>query len=267
MIRITEDKDKFYSALAQYLYTPFSTFHNFTKVMTVEIDTLPIKEIQKMAVMMSKSASNFYNLLDNLLQWTRMNQGKITYSPEKLNIRSTSQEALSILKSTAQIKNIAIIHSDMEDLTVFADLFMVKSILRNLVSHMIKSIHNEGEISISARQTPPDVTVSLYHNGSSLSADDLSSLLSTSEINTVITTAEEKGTALGLILCKEFIEKHGGRIWVESKIRMVLLFTLHFRDHKCSHQIRIIYLVNKHFIFTFRDLNKLLWFITVRNTI
>ena len=76
LLRISADKDKFYSVIAQYLYTPFSLFNNFAKLMAEELDTLPIKEIQKMAVMMSKSATNLYSLLDNMLQWTRMNQGR-----------------------------------------------------------------------------------------------------------------------------------------------------------------------------------------------
>jgi PAS domain S-box-containing protein len=106
LVRISADKDKFYSAIARYMYTPLNTFYNFSKVMAVEMDTLPIKELQKMAVMMSKSATNLYSLLDNLLQWTKMNQGKIAFKPEKLNFIKTSQDALSILKPNADLKNI-----------------------------------------------------------------------------------------------------------------------------------------------------------------
>jgi len=106
--------------------------------MAVEMDTLPIKEFQKMAVMMSKSATNLYSLLDNLLQWTRMNQGKIAFKPEKLNFIKTSQDALSILKPNADLKNIKINHFANEEITVFADVFMIKTILRNLVSNAIK---------------------------------------------------------------------------------------------------------------------------------
>ncbi len=216
LVRISEDKDKFYSAIAQYLYAPFSTFHNFTKVMTVEMDSLPIKELQKMAVIMRKSATNLYSLLDNLLQWTKMNQGKITFNPQKLDLLSTSQDALSILISNAEMKNIRINHHTKEEITVFADIFMLKTILRNLVSHVIKCTKKDAEIDISAFETPPDITVSVLDKSSGVSADDLANLLTASEIYTAINTAEEKGTALGLLLSKEFIEKHGGRIWVEN---------------------------------------------------
>jgi len=216
LVRISADKDKFYSAIARYMYTPLNTFHNFSKVMAVEMDTLPIKEFQKMAVMMSKSATNLYSLLDNLLQWTRMNQGKIAFKPEKLNFIKTSQDALSILKPNADLKNIKINHFANEEITVFADVFMIKTILRNLVSNAIKFTANDAQIDISAKQTPSYVTISVLDKGAGLSSDNLTKLLTTSEIHTALDIGEEKGTTLGLLLCKEFVEKHGGKIWAES---------------------------------------------------
>ena len=217
LIRISADKDKFYSAIARYMYTPLNTFYNFSKVMAVEMDTLPIKEFQKMAVMMSKSATNLYSLLDNLLQWTRMNQGKIAFKPEKLNFIKTSQDALSILKPNADLKNIKINHFATEEITVFADVFMIKTILRNLVSNAIKFTTNDTQIDISAKQTPSNVTISVLDKGAGLSSENLTKLLTTSEIHTALDIGEEKGTTLGLLLCKEFVEKHGGKIWAESE--------------------------------------------------
>lgn len=228
LVRISEDKDKFYSAIAQYLYTPFSTLHNFTKVMTVEMDSLPIKELQKMAIMMRKSASNLYSLLDNLLQWTKMNQGKITYNPEKINFTDTSRDALSMIRSNAESKNISISFTITENITVFADPFMVKTILRNLVLHMIRCMQEEGNIKIAALNSAPNIVVSVYNKGNGLSASELSSFFMTPEINKAITTAEEKGTALGLWLTKVLIEKHGGNVWVESdnEFPAIVKFTL-----------------------------------------
>jgi PAS domain S-box-containing protein len=216
ILRISADKDKFYSVIAHYMYSPVNTFYNFTTVMAVEMDSLPIKELQKMAIMMSKSATNLYSLLDNLLQWTKMNQGKINFKPERLNFMKTSKDALSILKPNADMKNIKINHNVSEEITVFADIFMLKTILRNLVSNAIRFTTGTGQIDISAKQTSSDVTISVLDNGSGLSPDNLKKLFLSSEIHTALDTAEEKGTTLGLLLCKEFIEKHGGNIWVES---------------------------------------------------
>ena len=217
LLRVSADKDKFYSIIAQYLYTPFSLFNNFAKLMAEELDTLPLKEIQKMAVMMSKSAANLYSLLDNMLQWTKMNQGKITFEPQKLNFKKISYDAVSVLKQLADEKNIRINHLAAENIDVQADIFMLKTILRNLVSNAIKVSKYDGQIDISAHQTDEHVTISVIDNGSENPPEYLRKMFNSSDIHTTLGSAEEKGTTLGLLLCKEFVEKHGGKIWVDSR--------------------------------------------------
>ncbi len=216
ILRISSDKDKFYSVIAQYLYTPFSLFNNFAKLMAEELDTLPIKEIQKMAVMMSKSATNLYSLLDNMLQYTKMNQGKITFEPQKLNFLKVSREAVSILKPIADSKKIKINHATTDEITVFADIFMLKTTLRNLVSNAINFTKSDGEINISAQRTQSHIVISILDNGSVIYPEHFSERFAISEIHTTLASSEEKGTTLGLLLCKEFVEKHGGKIWVEN---------------------------------------------------
>jgi PAS domain S-box-containing protein len=215
--RISSDKDKFYSIIAQYLYNPFNLFQNFTKMMSAELDTLSIREIQKMVETMRKSATNLYSLLDNMLQWTRMNQGIISFNPQKLNFMKISRDSVSILKPNADAKNITINHFAADEITVYADIFMLKTILRNLVTNAIKYTNGDGQIHISAQQTSSNVTISVLDNGIGISPDYLTKLFNISEIHTTLGSAEEKGTTLGLFLCKEFVEKHGGKIWVESK--------------------------------------------------
>ena len=217
LLRVSEDKDKFYSTIAQYLYTPFNLFHNFTKLMVEELDTLPIKEIQKMAVMMSRSATNLYSLLDNLLQWTRMNQGKITYRPQKLDFLKISHDSVSILKPDADAKNITINHSAKEEINVFADFFMIKTVFRNLVSNAIRSSERGESINISAREEFPYAVISVLDKGNGSTAEYANKLFSSSQINSLLGSAEEKGSTLGLLLCKEFVEKHGGSIWIETE--------------------------------------------------
>jgi PAS domain S-box-containing protein len=217
LLRISADKDKFYSIIAQYLYTPFSLFNNFAKLMAEELDTLPLKEIQKMAVMMSKSATNLYSLLDNMLQWTKMNQGKITFEPQKLNFKEISHDAVAVLKQHADEKNIRINHLAAENIVVQADIFMLKTILRNLVSNAIKFTSYDGHIDITAQQTDRHVTISVLDNGTENTPEYLKKMFSSTDIHTTLGSAEEKGTTLGLLLCKEFVEKHGGKIWVDSR--------------------------------------------------
>jgi PAS domain S-box-containing protein len=217
LLRVSAEKDKFYSIIAQYLYTPFNVFNNFSKLMAEELDNLPIKEIQKMAGMMSKSATNLYSILDNLLQWTRMNQGKIPFEPQKLNFKKISLDAVSILKPHLDSKNIIINQAAEEEIYVSADSFMLKTVLRNLISYAINFIGNDGQIDINAQEAASYVTISVWFSGPGLVSAHLTRLFDISQIDSTFGAAEEKGTTLGLLLCKEFVEKHGGKIWAENK--------------------------------------------------
>jgi PAS domain S-box-containing protein len=217
LLRISAEKDKFYSIIAQYLYTPFNVFNNFSKLMAEELDNLPIKEIQKMAGMMSKSATNLYGILDNLLQWTRMNQGKIPFEPQKLNLKKVSLDAVSVLKPHLDSKNIRINQAAEDEIYVSADSFMLKTILRNLISYAINYINDDGQIDISARKADSNVTISIWFSGPGLVSAHLTRMFDISQIDSIFGAAEEKGTTLGLLLCKEFVEKHGGKIWAENK--------------------------------------------------
>jgi len=181
------------------------------------LDSLPIKEIQKMVIMMSKSASNLYSLLDNLLQWTRMHQGKIPFEPQKLNFKKISLEAYSIIRPNAEAKNIKINHVVGDETNVFADIFMLKTILRNLITNAIKFANSDGQIDICAKETPSNIIISVRYNGIKITSDYLTNLFDFSQIHSTLGAPEEKGTTLGLLLCNEFVEKHGGKIWVESE--------------------------------------------------
>jgi PAS domain S-box-containing protein len=217
LLRISAEKDKFYSTIAQYLYTPFNVFNNFTKSMSEELDSLPIKEIQKMVRMMSKSAGNLYSLLDNLLQWTRIHQGKIPFEPQKLNFKKISLEAFSLLKPNAEAKNIKINHLAGDGIIVFADIFMLKTILRNLVTNAITFANSDGQIDIYAQEAPSNIIISVRYSGITITQDYLTNLLDLSHIHSAFGAPEEKGSTLGLLLCNEFVEKHGGKIWVEGE--------------------------------------------------
>lgn len=216
LLRVSAEKDKFYSMIAQYLYTPFNVFNNFSQLMAEELDNLPIREIQKMARMMSKSASNLYSLLDNLLQWTKLNQGKIPFEPQIVNLKKMSQDAVSILNHDDNSEEFRINHHIKDSINVFADDFMLKTILRNLVSYAMKFSDSDRQIDILARETPSEVTISVLNNGIGVNPDYLKTPLDISQIQSAMGAAEEKGTTLGLLLCKEFVEKHNGKIWIES---------------------------------------------------
>jgi signal transduction histidine kinase len=186
-------------------------------MMAEELDTLSIREIQKMVVSMSKSATNLYSLLDNMLQYTRVNQGKIAFKPQKTNLKKISHDAVSILKPVTEEKSITLNHLIADDIEAVADIFMLKTIFRNLVANSIKNTPDEGQITISAQQTPTELTISVSDSGAGISPGYIKKLFDISQIHSTLGEAEEKGTTLGLLLCKEFVEKHGGMIWVESE--------------------------------------------------
>ena len=217
LLRISADKDKFYSMVAQYLYTPFNVFNNFSKLMSEELDNLPLKEIQKMAGMMSKSASNLYGVLDNLLQWTKLNQGKISFEPLKLNLKKVSQDAVSVFKPDFESKSIRINYNIDDEIMVFADIYMLKTILRNIVSGLLKFSGQDGQIDIYGQPANEQILISVRGSRNGVSSEYLTNLFDFSKIHTNFGAAEEKGITLGLLLCKEFVEKHNGKIWVESE--------------------------------------------------
>ena len=150
--------------------------------------------------------------------WARTQQGSISFKPLELSLADTCKNVLEILNPTAYAKNITIYDSTVDHITVYADIDMLKTVLLNLVSNAIKFTNNGGEININAKVNSADVTISVSDNGIGIAPDELSKLFDISEVLTTKGTAGETGTGLGLLLCKEFVGKHGGKIWVESEV-------------------------------------------------
>jgi PAS domain S-box-containing protein len=216
LLKLNAEKDKFFSIIAHDLRSPFNAFLGFTKLMAEELDSFTIKEIQEIVERMSKSATNLYNLLDNLLHWARMNQGLIPFKPQKISFSDICRDILDILTPDAEAKGITINQIASGEICIIADLEMLKTVLRNLVSNAIKFTDKNGIINISAVQTQEGSTISVSDNGIGIKPEDLIKLFDITQLQTTTGTLEEKGTGLGLILCKEFVEKHGGTIWAES---------------------------------------------------
>ncbi len=144
--------------------------------------------------------------------------GHIEYKPEKLDLLSVVQEIIEQLKITAKIKNISISFFQAEDFSVLADKNMLEIILRNLISNAIKFTNHNGKITIYAISLDSKLEITISDNGIGISKETMSKLYSNNENITTTGTANEKGSGLGLMICKEFVEKLGGRIWVESEV-------------------------------------------------
>jgi PAS domain S-box len=218
LLQLNTDKDRFISILGHDLKNPFNNLLGLSEVLIEDIRNLDIEEIEDIANNIYKSARTTYNLLEDILMWARTQQGKIPFKPRTLSFRDICKDILEILNSNANAKNITINYSAPEYINVFADIDMLKTVLRNLVSNAIKFTNNGGAINIYAKEISGNVTISVSDNGIGIPPDNLTKLFDIAQVLTTKGTAKETGTGLGLLLCKEFVEKHGGKIWVESEV-------------------------------------------------
>ena len=215
--QLNADKNRFISILGHDLKSPFNNLLGLSEVLTDEITSLKTEEIEDIAKDIHKSAKIANKLLDDISLWARTQQGKIPFKPQILSFKDIFKDTLEILSPNANAKNITINYFATDEINVFADIDMIKTVLRNLVSNAIKFTNNGGRININAKQIDSNLTISVSDNGIGIPPDNLTKLFDISEVLTTTGTAKETGTGLGLLLCKEFIEKHGGKIWVESE--------------------------------------------------
>jgi PAS domain S-box-containing protein len=218
LLKINADKDRFMSILAHDLKSPFNGLLGLSEILAKNTRAYNIDKIEKLASSIHKSAVNTYNLLEDLLLWTRSQSGKIPFEPRELIFKDMYDNILQDLKITADTKNIKIKNKTKGKINIFADSDMLKSVMRNLISNAIKFTRPDGKIDISAKTSGSGITISVLDNGVGIEPDALTKLFDISQINTTRGTANETGTGLGLLLCKDFIEKHGGIIWAESTV-------------------------------------------------
>jgi len=218
LIRTNSEKDKFFSIISHDLLSPFNGFLGLTQLMAEELPELTMEEIQEIAATMKRSAVNLFRLLENLLQWARMNQGLIPFNPENVQTVTIAYESISMLMEPALAKEIIIVNNIPVDILVFADKDILQSIFRNLLSNAIKFTPRGGKITLSAiRISNKFVEISISDSGIGMSSTMIENLFRLDVQTNRPGTEEEPSTGLGLMLCKEFIEKHCGKIRVESE--------------------------------------------------
>jgi signal transduction histidine kinase len=216
--KLNIQKDKFFSIVAHDLRGPFNGFLGLTQIIAKELPSLETSEIQAMGETMWRSATNIFKLLENLLQWSQMEQGLIPYKPGVFRLLSFAQESLKTEFQTADNKEIEVIFDIPLDIFVSADAKMLRSILSNLYSNATKFTPRGGKIIISARYSNIDkVEISIKDSGIGMSQEVQEKLFRLSEQINRKGTDGELSTGLGLFLCKEFIEKHNGTLRVESE--------------------------------------------------
>lgn len=215
---INAEKDKFFSILAHDLRGPLSAFVAATQILTEEIQSMNLEEIREISVSMKESALNIYSLLENLLEWSRLQRGIMDFVPEKFNIMEEVKECTGVLKESARKKEILINFSIPPDMEIIADIHMFDTITRNLVSNAIKFTPSGGKILVEAMINNNNETeIHITDSGIGMTGEMKNKLFHINEKTSRKGTDGEPSTGLGLLLCKEFVEKHDGKIWAESE--------------------------------------------------
>ena len=215
---VNAEKDKFYSIIAHDLKSPFNSILGYLDMLKENIRTYDIEKSEAMLGIINTSAQNTFSLLEDLLIWAQSQSGKISFEPKELNFSDICLQVVKNLKQTADKKNITIHSSYGEEIAAYADADMLKIVLRNLISNAIKFTNKGGRIDIDAKKMDLGLTISVTDSGVGIVPEILANLFNFSQTNTTKGTDNEGGTGLGLSLCKEFVEKHGGRIWAESEV-------------------------------------------------
>jgi signal transduction histidine kinase len=210
-------KDKLFSIMAHDLRSPFNGILGFSDLLSKNIRNIPFEDAENYLLQINMTAKHTLNLLENLLQWAKTQTGQIDFKPENLSIQPIIKRNVAVFDSSAKIKNITLKISKIDDISVYADSNMLNAILRNLISNAIKFTNTGGEIDINVCSHQDTVEISVKDNGVGMSHKIKNSLFNMNSTNSMRGTNDEKGTGLGLVLCKEFVERHGGRIWVESQ--------------------------------------------------
>ena len=212
------EKDKFFSIIAHDLRGPFHGFLGLTQYLVEESESLSSKEILRFSSIMKDSASNLFNLLENLLEWARLHQEKINFKPEPILLMPNVEECILSLLDSANKKKIVIKTEIPPNLEISADKYMLDSIIRNLLSNAVKFTDRGGEIILGSKILPGKLA-EIFVRDSGIGMDNkmMDNLFRIDVPTSRKGTENEPSTGLGLILCKDFVEKHNGKLWVQSE--------------------------------------------------
>lgn len=219
------EKDRFFSIIAHDLKSPFNGLMGFTNLLMQDFEQFSTEEVKNFITHINSSVKNIYNLIENLLDWSRIQTGRMEFNPEALSLPGQIKPVFSLLKNNAITKGIKLEQKISKDLAVYADEKMLHCILQNLISNAIKFTNPDGKITITAKRDDGNIKVSVMDTGIGIPPNALDKLFKIDSNLSTEGTAHEKGTGLGLILCKEFIEKNGGTIAVESKLNKGTTFS------------------------------------------
>ncbi len=216
--KLNAEKDKFLSIMAHDLKSPFDTILGFSKFISDQVHSQDFDSMEEYVEIIKESSQKAVDLLRNLMEWTRTQTGRSSFNPENYNLWELINENISLLKVTAKQKEIAISKVCDSEIMVHGDKAMIGTVIRNLISNAIKFTSPGGSVKILVETHNQNIKISIIDTGIGISDLAQQKLFRIDSSYSTLGTLEETGTGLGLILCKEFVEKHNGQIWVESVV-------------------------------------------------
>ncbi|TVQ15412.1 MAG: hypothetical protein EA361_05775 [Bacteroidetes bacterium] len=225
LIEINATKDKFFSIISHDLRNPFAAIVSFSRILKRDISNLTAEELKELALELDKSVLKINNLLENLLQWSRTQTGKIRFKPEYIAIHEIVKDNINLFKNNAKEKKIKLVDAVDDNIPVWADKNMTDTVIRNLLSNALKYTDSGGEIVLESKIQDHKVFISVKDNGVGMTEESKAKIFRVDTLHSTYGTMDEKGSGLGLLLCKEFIEKQGGEITFESELGKGSVFT------------------------------------------
>lgn len=216
--KINLQKDRILSIISHDLKTPFNSIIGFSELLSGIIHDGDLGQMEKYADIIHRSSLKAMDLLTNLIEWSMSQNGKKDFKPETLELVDTLKEVVFLFSDIVEKKSLTITQETPLELLAFADKSMMETVLRNLISNAIKFSKPGGIIGISAKKKQGEITIKVSDNGVGMSKSSLEKLFHLSLNPSTPGTLNETGTGLGLILCKDFIDAHGGNIWIESAV-------------------------------------------------
>lgn len=218
LLRLNAAKDKFFSIIAHDLKNPFSAIIGSSDLLLSRTERNDIQEVDRYAKIINQSSKKALDLLLNLMDWSQIQTGRMKFEPEYFDIHILVEEAFELLGCNAEEKLILIRNNISEKTIVHADKIMISIVLRNLISNALKYTNTNGLVTISSELKAKELHVSVIDNGVGIAKELMDKLFQIDGVISTPGTQKEKGTGLGLILCREYLEKNKGKIWVQSEV-------------------------------------------------
>jgi signal transduction histidine kinase len=216
--KLNAEKDKFFSIIAHDLKSPFNSILGFSELLLETVKKKDCESINEYSDIINKSSKRAMNLLENLVEWSLSQTGRMNFNPEYLEMVNLINEIVLLFSDMVKQKSIKIIKELPKTALLFADKAMINTVLRNLISNAIKFTNPGGEIKVTIHEKQNELLISVMDTGVGIKKDRFEELFQIDKNHSTQGTKNEKGTGLGLILCKEFIEKHEGKLWIESEV-------------------------------------------------